>query len=363
MRIGVFSFFSGAGFLDLGLMDSGMELLMSCEKKPSFSRIHSHLCEISGHGQPAFGHTVSGIDHYLTPTGISELSTHMKRAHDDYDVIGFVGGPPCPDFSVAGKNKGRDGDNGSLSYDYIRMIIEHRPDFFVFENVKGLYRTKKHREFFEFLKEELISKGGYVVTEKLLNSLSFGVPQDRERIIMFGTLKGSEKWKDITDFGWDSHMVYDSKEVLSLHWPQRNHFSENGELEKPDGIIEELTVEHWFRKNDVDNHPNSIHYLKPRAKGDKYYRIEEGDSSKMSGKRLHRWRYSPTVAYGNNEVHLHPYRPRRLTVAEALSLQSLPMKYTYPGDISLTDMFKSIGNGVPYLMSKGIGLAIMNHLI
>ncbi len=41
-------------------------------------------------------------------------------------------------------------------------------------------------------------------------------------------------------------------------------------------------------------------------------------------KRLHRWRYSPTACYGNNEVHLHPYKPRRISVAEALAIQSLP---------------------------------------
>ncbi|WP_200850688.1 DNA cytosine methyltransferase, partial [Klebsiella pneumoniae] len=71
-------------------------------------------------------------------------------------LIGFIGGPPCPDFSVAGKNKGRDGENGKLSQSYIDIIVEMKPDFFLFENVKGLYRTLKHREFFEHLKEQLM---------------------------------------------------------------------------------------------------------------------------------------------------------------------------------------------------------------
>ena len=69
---------------------------------------------------------------------------------------------------------------------------------------------------------------------------------------------------------------------------------------------------------------------------------------------MHRWRYSPTAAYGNNEVHLHPYKARRISVAEALAIQSLPKEFAIPEAISLTDMFKSIGNGVPYLAAKGL---------
>ena len=82
--------------------------------------------------------------------------------------------------------------------------------------------------------------------------------------------------------------------------------------------------------------------------------IEEGDVSKKSYKRLHRWRYSPTAAYGNNEVHLHPYKTRRLSIAEVLAIQSAPKKFELPKTMSLTDMFKTVGNGVPVLMMEKI---------
>ena len=137
---------------------------------------------------------------------------------------------------------------------------------------------------------------------------------------------------------------------------------ENSGKECPDGLPEELTVEYWFRKNDVDNHPNSVNCFVPRAGRVRMTSVDEGDDSKKSYKRLHRWRYSPTVAYGNNEVHLHPYRARRLTVAEALSLQSLPKEFELPGDMSLTDMFKTIGNGVPFLLANGIAKTISDYL-
>ena len=60
-------------------------------------------------------------------------------------LVGFIGGPPCPDFSTAGKNKGAEGENGQLTSVYVNLIIKRAPDFFVLENVKGLYQTKKHK--------------------------------------------------------------------------------------------------------------------------------------------------------------------------------------------------------------------------
>ena len=90
--------------------------------------------------------------------------------------------------------------------------------------------------------------------------------------------------------------------------------------------------------------------------------IEEGDDSKKSYKRLHRWRYSPTVAYGNNEVHLHPYKVRRISAAEALSLQTLPKEFELPNNMTLTNKFKTIGNGVPFLLSSGIAKTIRDYL-
>jgi DNA (cytosine-5)-methyltransferase 1 len=90
--------------------------------------------------------------------------------------------------------------------------------------------------------------------------------------------------------------------------------------------------------------------------------VPEGDDSKKSFKRLHRWRYSPTAAYGNNEVHLHPYKARRLTVAEALAIQSLPKNFVLPPDMTLSDKFKAVGNGVPFLAAKSVAATINNFI-
>jgi DNA (cytosine-5)-methyltransferase 1 len=112
----------------------------------------------------------------------------------------------------------------------------------------------------------------------------------------------------------------------------------------------------------VTKHPNAIHCFTPRAALPRFQSIPEGDDSKKCFKRLHRFRYSPTACYGNNEVHLHPYEARRLSVAEALAIQSLPMEFELPPTISLSAMFKTIGNGVPFLMAKGIAEAVKSFI-
>ncbi|MCR4811877.1 MAG: DNA cytosine methyltransferase, partial [Bacteroidales bacterium] len=71
---------------------------------------------------------------------------------------------------------------------------------------------------------------------------------------------------------------------------------------------------------------------------------------------------SPTAAYGNNEVHIHPYKPRRISVAEALAIQSLPKEYELPPSTSLSDAFKTIGNGVPFLLANSIAKSIADYL-
>lgn len=62
---------------------------------------------------------------------------------------------------------------------------------------------------------------------------------------------------------------------------------------------------------------------------------------------MHRYRFNPTVAYGNNEVNLNPTEPRRLSVREALRLQTVPDEYVLPKGVSLTHEFKLISKGVP----------------
>lgn len=363
MSIGIYSFFAGSGFLDLGFEETeGFEIDFVNEVHTPFLEAYKFSRDKLKIAHSNLGYHNNDIQEFLFNDKIDQCISQSKQNHD---LIGFIGGPPCPDFSVGGKNKGKDGENGKLSKTYIDLICSYKPDFFLFENVKGLYRTEKHRVFFESLKKQLRS-GGYLLTEKLVNAVEYGAPQDRDRIILIGFLPASVSLKEKTEeyltdkFNWEKHTVYNRKDVFSIEWPTTSIFEEDKYLAKPKNIIEDLTAQYWFEKNDVYKHPNSNHCFNPKS--NKFHFILEGDDSKKSYKRLHRWRYSPTVAYGNNEVHLHPYKARRMSVAEAMSLQSLPKKFELPPKMTLTNMFKTIGNGVPYLVGKGLAKTIIDFI-
>lgn len=369
-KTGIFSFFAGAGFLDLGFEKTGkFETVFVNEYHKPFMDIYKGARKMMDTTPPKYGYEIKDVTKYTEKEELEKLSSNLKDAKHEYDITGFIGGPPCPDFSVGGKNKGKHGENGKLSGTYIDLITSTKPDFFLFENVKGLYRTVKHREFFEALKTKLKSNG-YYLTENLINAIEYGAPQDRQRIILIGFhksflskhVKPAKFQQTVDGFDWNAHTVFDKNEIFRNDWPLQDLFAENEERALPMNITEELTVQHWFNKNDVQNHPNAVHYFQPRAGLAKFMTIPEGDDKKKSYKRLHRWRYSPTVAYGNNEVHLHPFLPRRLSVAESLALQSLPKDFVIPAEISLSDMFKTIGNGVPYLAAKGLANTIADFI-
>ena len=354
---GIFSFFSGCGILDLGFEENGFEILFVNEFNPEFMSAYKHSRKILKKKAPIFSYSEESIDVFLDITNKNKLISDIKNAKNEFSTIGFIGGPPCPDFSVAGKNKGYTGENGRLSQSYIDLIISIKPDWFLFENVRGLWKTKKHREFYDNLKNQL-EIAGYELSDKLLNSLEFGAPQDRERVFLFGTLK-KLKLNTPEKFNFLKYKKFDINKIKTTQWPEKTKFGFDyvGENNLP-----KLSVQYWFDKNSVDNHPNAKNVFTARAGLAKFLIIEEGDVSRKSYKRLHRYRYSPTVAYGNNEVHLHPTKPRRLTVAEALSLQSLPKNFELPQTMTLSAMFKTIGNGVPFLMASGIAQSINKHL-
>lgn len=353
----IFSFFSGSGFLDLGFEMSGYTIALVNEFSTAFINAYKYSREKMELDRPTYGYSNIDINEYLNVRA-EELRTQIKEARADGSLIGFIGGPPCPDFSVAGKQRGRNGDNGKLSQSYVNLIMEQKPDFFLFENVKGLWRTAKHRAYYEELKETLSQY--YAMTNRLTNSIEFGAPQDRDRILLFGVRK--DICDDVSDFPWDKYMKYTLEEIKNIQWPKTEPFIRDNATMCPEGIPKELTVQYWFDKNDVENHPNGNDCFVPRNGIVKMRTVDEGDDSKKSYKRIHRWRYSPTVCYGNNEVHLHPYKERRLSVAEALSLQSLPKEFELPPDMSLTDKFKTTGNGVPFLLAKGIAQTISDYL-
>ncbi|MEG2361498.1 MAG: DNA cytosine methyltransferase [Christensenella sp.] len=363
VKLKIFSFFSGSGFLDLGFEMAGYAVDLVNEFSSAFINAYKYSRNGMHLPTPKYGYYNIDVNEFLTVRS-DDLRRCISDARQDNSLVGFIGGPPCPDFSVAGKQRGRNGDNGKLSQSYIDLIIAQQPDFFLFENVKGLWRTAKHRAYYDELKA-LLSEAGYYMTDRLTNSLEFGAPQDRDRILLFGLHKrlvNPNNSNPLHCFEWEKYMKYVLDDVKGKPWSAAEPFVAESQTQCPPNIPVELTVQYWFDKNDVENHPNAVDCFVPRSGLQRMLTVDEGDDSKKSYKRLHRWRYSPTVAYGNNEVHLHPYKPRRLTVAEALSLQSLPKDFVLPPDMSLTDKFKTTGNGVPFLLANGIAKTIADFL-
>lgn len=128
-----------------------------------------------GMAEPEYGYHLGDITEFERMTESEHLSKLINKTRRENRLVGFIGGPPCPDFSVGGKNKGHEGENGRLSATYVDLICKQTPDFFLFENVKGLWRTKKHKAFYNLMKEKLHSHN-YVTTERLINSIEYGAP-------------------------------------------------------------------------------------------------------------------------------------------------------------------------------------------
>lgn len=359
----IFSFFAGVGMLDLGFQEAGYEIVFVNEFKADFIKSYRYARRNKNYIQPLYGYHERDINYFLDGIGRQELTQYIEAEKQKGEMIGFIGGPPCPDFSIGGKNQGKEGKNGKLAKSYIDVICFFKPDFFLFENVKGLIKTQKHRDYFEELKQEL-QKEGYIISEKLLNSLSFGVPQDRERILMMGILLSTSLARNVIcvnntfAFPWCDKLPYDSKKIKQMKWPTKQKYIRYSKRKFKFEVPIQLTVEYWFNENKVCKHPNSRDVFKIRGGKTKIEQIQEGDTSRKSFKRLHRWRYSPTAAYGNNEVHLHPYKTRRLSVSEAMAIQSLPKWFELPPDVCLSSKFKMIGNGVPYLLAFQIARRI-----
>ncbi len=373
MKIPVLSFFTGAGLLDIGMHKAGFDVIWRNEYHlpfvEGFQFGFSELFDAKAEDFPVCTKSISEI----TPYSIRNEAFNGKLWKSEF---GMVGGPPCPDFSVAGSNRGQEGDNGKLTGVFFDQIMGLLPTFFVFENVKGILSNNKNRSY--LIEQIRKASKHYVFDISLINALNLGVPQDRERVIVIGFHKSyltdvldrsdlnsliernarvlnegldRKKFKEHNWFNWPHSEKFSSAKT-SFDWPTTNPFGESSR--KPKNIPLELCVGGYLKG--LSNLKNQKEFFNPKS--DKFMIVDEGDVSKKSFKRLHRWRYSPTAAYGNNEVHLHPSLPRRLSVREAMKIQTIPDGYALPRSMTLSNKFKTIGNGVPVKMASLIAQEI-----
>jgi DNA (cytosine-5)-methyltransferase 1 len=166
----IISLFSGGGLKDLGFQ-GGFEFLGQHYPPTGFKIIWA--CDFDKSAVEAYKHNIG--NHIIE----ADITTVMPPK-----TKGLIGGPPCQDFSVAGKGEGEEGERGKLVWDYLKKVDTLQPDFFCFENVEGLVQ-KKHWHTFEALLTQF-SNLGYKVYWKVLNSWHYGVAQTRPRVFIIG---------------------------------------------------------------------------------------------------------------------------------------------------------------------------------
>jgi len=371
----VLSLFSGAGFLDLGFMNQGFQIVESIEIEPTFCKTYNYAINqyFQKSDNPYIKNKIITHNPIQSPQSASDKDLHKRLAEQYKGIDGLIGGPPCQDFSVAGKNAGVLGERGKLLQSYCEIVKAVSPKFIFFENVEGLYN--KHKVGFDEFVEEL-ENDGYEIWHTILNSLEYGFAQDRPRIALVGFRKEViaklveksfliEKDNTILKNSTNPNFVFKWPKIKyenpkKLAWPKITKFQTKQYAKTPRDLPEELTLAHLFKGLNKST-PNQNEHFKSYSQ--KFWERDEGDTSKKSFKRLHRFRYSPTAAYGNNEVHLHPTEPRRLTVREALRIQMVPDEYVMPSDVPMTHKFKMIGNGVPVKKAELIAAEIKKTLL
>jgi DNA (cytosine-5)-methyltransferase 1 len=362
MVIPILSFFTGGGFLDIGFARTGFKTVWTNENNRVFADMYEYAIPLLIR-ENRYESLLERISDRRSVDDIDpgEIIKEVFSANRP-ELFGIIGGPPCPDFSSGGKQRGHEGDHGRLSKTFVDHICTIKPSFFVFENVHGLLRTEKHRAFLESLESQL-QDAGYCIDKTVLNSLDFGLAQDRCRLFLIGINLDLVKMAFKRDFSinerkWFPWPVGEYRDARRrFDWPKTN---QNGRPpEKPEGIPEVLMVCELL-SNIPEVCPNSKEGFKPYS--DKFKTVREGDTSGKSFKKLHRYRYSPTACYGNNEVHLHPWEPRRLTVREAMRIQGIPDLYALPESVPLSSKFKIVANGVPVPLAEQVAFSLREFL-
>lgn len=242
----------------------------------------------------------------------------------------YVSGFPCQPFSISGSRKGFDHTSGKLFFSCIRTIRKTQPSYFVLENVKGLYLhdSGKTWKIIEAELEKLSVECGYVIKHALLNTLDYGIPQNRERIYIVGSLNDfsfpppkialRKSLKDFVDTSIPAVSNITRGTTLTQHGIVRNDVIASGMLERiPSNAV---FVDFAFKKH---NYPNSD-------------------------------RYCPCIT-ADSRIWCVPLK-RYASIGELASLQGFPSDYIFP--VSEKQAKHQIGNA----MSVNVLEAIFSSL-
>ena len=342
----VFSTFTGIGGFEIGIQNAW---LRSQDKRQAVQgpqardtqgqseQLHQHgdeglscigYSEIDKYACSVFEKHNPGVPNYgdITKINAEELP--------DFDCL--VGGFPCQAFSIAGKRKGFDDTRGTLFFDLARILRAKRPRLFVFENVKGLLSHDNGNTFRTIV--ATIDELGYDCQWQVLNSKNHGVPQNRERIIIVGHLRGTPR-PQVFPIG-DTN----SQDINQLNQPTHS----NDRVYGADGISPTLNTMQGGNRQPFVNVPEAT------KKG--YAEATVGQSINLAqpNSKTRRGRVSDIANTLDTQQQQHTLtteaKIRRLTPVECERLQGFQDNWTKYGKdgelISDTQRYKMCGNAV-----------------
>lgn len=325
-KLDLASFFSGVGGLDLGFENAGFNFKFANDNWKGCWESYEKNHKIK-----------------LNKDSIENLD-----GSEFDDVIGFVGGPPCQSWSLAGCMKGINDPRGKLIYDYIRLIETKKPLFFLTENVPGIVSKTHFKEFQKIVR--YLKKIGYNITYQILNASDFDVPQDRKRVFIVGFHENLEK-----------NFVFPES-----HEKKVNLKESIGDLPEPLPALDK-------------NRPNPEEKL-PILNHE--YMTGSFSSMYMSRNRVRSWNeQSFTIQAEGRHIPIHPQankmikidkdkrifdpnsvKPyRRLSVRECARIQTFPDNFIFKYN-TLNDGYKMIGNAVPVKLAEAIALKVKSYL-
>ena len=258
-----------------------------------------------------------------TPLTVKDLTTIEHTDLPDFDCL--TGGFPCQPFSMAGKRLGFSDTRGTLFFKIAELINYKRPQTFLLENVKQLYHHDEGRTFktiLRVLQEDL----GYDVHYKVLNTLNYGVPQNRERVFIVG-------FKDKVDFRFPDPVPL----TVSVK----------------DLLDDEVGEEYYYRENHKHYGVISRHVTDE----DKVYQW------RWSYVRENKKNVCPTILASNMQPTLIKVKDgiRTITPREGFRLQGFPDTFKIP-DLSDRKLFHQIGNSVSVPVIKALGDEIRKRI-
>jgi DNA (cytosine-5)-methyltransferase 1 len=288
--------FAGCGGLSQGLMNAGIDVVLAVDNwKPAVDIYEKN-----------FDHPILDIDLFDVDKSVKILKKYKP------DMI--VGGPPCQDFSHAGK---RDVTRGraDLTLSFAQIVTSIRPQFFLMENVDQIVKSAVYQEAMKIFKE-----AGYSVSAETLDASYFGAPQKRKRHIVIGSLLAS------TD---DFLKPYLAQVKSDKPMTVRDYFGDK------------LGVDHYYR------HPRNYN-----RRG--VYSIDE-PSATIRGVN----RPLPAGYPGHkNDTEKDLTKVRPLTGKERCMIQTFPESFELVG--SKTNIEQAIGNAVPVKLAESVGNALQN---